>query len=210
MKRRSAVVLGAILSLAVTSTAQAQVAVGLRAGYNSAKLYVVEDEVDVSDISARSGFHAGADLAFGFSPMFGIQIGGAYSQKGAKLTGFGEDVTFKSDVIDVPALLVVSIPTGGNITPRLFAGGVASFEMSCKLTATSQSEDCDADNIGERKKSYFSLMAGVGVGIAAGPGSILLDVGYQYGLTNLSEDQGVNVRQDVIQASLGFRFPLGS
>jgi hypothetical protein len=207
-------VLGTALSLILVTGAQAQIALGVRAGYNNAKLTFTPPDPELPDFKARSGFHAGADLAFGLSPMFAIEVGAAYAQKGATAAESGIDATVAIDYIDMPLLFVVNIPTSGNITPRLFAGGVASFEMSCTLKLSvageaSLSEDCDEDNVGARKTSYFSGLFGGGIGFAAGPGSLLLDVGYQLGLTNVSDDPGQTVKENVFQASLGYRFALG-
>ena len=214
MRRFTGVVLGVALTMVLITGAQAQIAIGVRAGYNNAKLTFTPPDPELPDFKSRSGFHAGADLAIAIAPMFDIQAGAAYSQKGATAAESGIDATVAIDYIDVPLLFVVNIPTSGNITPRLFAGAVASFEMSCKLKQSvagegSVSEDCDEGNVGARKTSYFSGLFGGGIGFAAGPGNLLLDVGYQLGLTNVSDDPGQTVKENVIQASLGYRFPLG-
>ena len=133
MRRLTSVVLGTVLSLILVTGAQAQIAIGVRAGYNNSKLSITPEDPDVPDFTSRGGFHAGADLAIGLGPMFGIEAGAAYSQKGAKAAESGVDGTVAIDYIDVPLVFVVNIPTSGIITPRLFAGGVASFEMSCKF-----------------------------------------------------------------------------
>ena len=214
MRRLTSVILGATLSLALASTAQAQLAIGLRAGYNSSKISVTEDGTSVDEgFKSRGGFHAGADLAIGLSPMFGIQLGGVYSQKGASMSEGTVEATIAVDYIDVPLLFVVSIPSG-NITPRRFAGGVASFEMSCKLTGSVDgtsvpSVDCSDEDLGARKSSYFSALFGAGIKFGVGPGGLLLDVGYQLGLTSISDEEGTDVKLNVIQASLGYQFPLG-
>jgi len=208
MRRLTSVILGAILSLALASTAQAQLALGIRAGYNSSKISVTEDGTTVDEgLTSLGGFHAGADLAIGFSPMFGVQVGAAYSQKGAAFEGV--DAKIAVDYVDVPVLLVVSVPTSGNITPRLFAGGVASFKMSCKLKAAGESIDCGDEDIGTLKSSYFAALFGAGIKFGVGPGGLLLDVGYQLGLTNIIDDETVTVKANVMQASLGYQFPLG-
>jgi hypothetical protein len=204
------------LSLVLATTAQAQFALGLRAGYNSSKVSVTVDGTsDDEGFSSRGGFHAGADLAIGLSPMFGIEVGAAYSQKGASLSEGGIEGTIAVDYVDVPLLFVVSVPTSGNVTPRLFAGGVASFEMSCKVKASadgvSASVDCsEFEDFGTLKSSYFSALFGAGIGFAAGPGTLLLDVGYQLGLTNISDVTDETAKVNVIQASLGYQFPLGN
>ena len=114
----------------------------------------------------------------------------------------------------MPVLFVLSVPTEGSITPRLFAGGVASFKMSCKLKGSVDgtsvpSQDCSDDDIGARKSNYFSALFGAGIKFGVGPGGLLLDVGYQLGLTNISDETDVTVKVNVIQASLGYQFPLG-
>ena len=208
MRRLTGVMLGSILSLALASTVQAQVALGIRGGYNSSKITVKADGTSIeTGLKSLSGFHAGADLAFAFSPMLGIEVGGAYSQKGASEDGGDGKVAF--DVVDVPVLLAVSIPTEGSVTPRLFAGGVGSFKVSCKIKEGGASADCSDADVGAPKSFYISLLFGAGVGFAAGPGSLVLDVGYQLGLTNIIDDEIETVRVNVIQASLGYRFPIG-
>ena len=215
MRRLISLMLGAILSLALASTAQAQIALGIRGGYNSSKITVEEGGTSVDEgFKSRGAFHAGADLTIGFSPMFGIQAGGMYSQKGASLSEGTVEATIAVDYVDVPVLFVVSVPTSGNITPRLFAGGVASFKMSCKLKGSVDgqsvpSQDCTDDDIGTLKSSYFSALFGAGIKFGVGPGGLLLDVGYQLGLTNIVDDESETVKANVIQASLGYQFPLG-
>jgi len=208
MRRLTGVLLGAILSLALVSTAQAQIALGIKGGVNSSKITVNVDGTSVdTGLKSLIGFNAGADLAFGFSPMFGIEVGGVYSQKGAKEDGGDGKVAF--DVIDVPVLLAVSIPTEGSVTPRLFAGGVGSFKLSCKIKEGGASADCSDADVGAPKSFYISLLFGAGIGFAAGPGSLVLDVGYQLGLTNIIDEEIETVKVNVIQASLGYRFPIG-
>ncbi|UCD25253.1 MAG: PorT family protein, partial [Gemmatimonadota bacterium] len=70
-------------------------------------------------------------------------------------------------------------------------------------------EDCDDENVGPRKTTYFSALFGAGIGFATGPGSLLLDLGYQLGLTDISDEEGQTVKSNVFQISLGYRFPLG-
>ncbi len=214
MRRLASAALAGALSLALVATVQAQIAVGVRAGYNNSRLSISPEDTDDPDFKSRGAFHFGADLAFTLSPMFAIEAGAVYSQKGATAAESGIDATVALDYLDVPVLFVVNIPTNSNITPRLFAGGVASFELSCKFKLSvagvgSASTDCDPDDIGERKKSYLSALFGGGIGFAAGPGSVLLDVGYQLGLTNLSDETAETAKLNVFQISLGYRFPLG-
>jgi hypothetical protein len=199
--------LGASLSLALASTAQAQIALGIRAGYNNSKISVSEGGVPASGFTRLSGFHGGVDLTIGLATNAGLQVGAVYSQKGVNVEGF--DAKIALDYIDVPVAFVFSIPTEGPVTPRLFIGGVVSFEMSCKLKGAGESLDCGDEDIGARKSTYFSGLGGAGIAIAAGPGSLIVDAGFQLGLTNISDETDVTVKFNTIQASLGYQFPIG-
>ena len=207
MRRFTSVLLGVSLSLVLATAAQAQIALGIRGGYNSSSVTLKFDDVKQEGLKSRSGFHAGADVSFMVSPMIGIELGGLYSQK-----GFKEDVTdgatLKLDYIDVPLVVAVTVPTNSQIMPRIFAGGVGSFEMSCKISDASTSVDCTDDDF-TRKKSYFSAIFGAGVAVAAGPGSFLVQADYQLGLTNIADEEGVSAKGNVIQGSVGYRFPIG-
>jgi hypothetical protein len=207
MRRLTSVILGAILSLALASTAQAQLALGIRAGWNSSGMIVNEGGASVSQFDRLNGFHAGADLTIGVASNMGILIGGVYSQKGGKEQS--SDLKLAVDYIDVPLLFVFTIPSSGSVTPRLFIGAVGSFEMSCKIKDSSGSVDCSDDEIGAREKFYLSGLGGAGIAFAAGPGSLLLDAGFQLGLTDISNETDLTVKINTIQVSLGYQFPLG-
>jgi len=206
MRRFVSVVLGASLCVFVATTAQAQIALGIRGGYNSSTATVKVDDVKQEGLTSRSGFHGGVDLAFMASPMVGVEIGGLYSQK-----GFGEEATdakLKLDYIDIPLVVAINVPTNSQITPRLFLGGVGSIEMSCKVSAAGVSADCTDEDFA-RKSFYFSAIGGAGIAIAAGPGTFLIQADYQLGLTNISDEEGVSAKGNAIQASVGYRFPVG-
>ena len=207
MRRFVSVVLGASLCVFVATTAQAQIALGIRGGYNSSSVTIKENDVKIEGFKSRSGFHGGVDLAFAVSPMVGVEIGGFYSQK-----GFGEestDATAKLDYIDIPLVVAINVPTNSQITPRIFLGGVGSIEMSCKLSLAGTSVDCTDEDFGARKSFYFSAIGGAGIAVAAGPGTFLIQGAYQLGLTNISDEEGVSAKGNAIQASVGYRFPVG-
>ncbi|UCG89229.1 MAG: PorT family protein [Gemmatimonadota bacterium] len=206
MRRFASVMLGVSMGLVLATAAHAQAAIGVRGGFNSSSVTIKVNDVKVEGLGSRSGFHAGAEAAFMVSPMFAIEIGGQYSQK-----GFKEDATdekAKLDYIDVPLVVAVNVPTNSQITPRIFAGGVGSFEMSCKLVDGDTSEDC-TDASFPRKKSYFSAIAGAGIAVAAGPGSFIVQAAYQLGLTNIADEEGVSAKGNAIQASVGYRYNIG-
>ena len=208
MRRLTRVLLGVSLSLLVVSAVQAQTGVGVRAGYNSSELSITANGRSVANLSSHSGFHGGVDLSIALGQMIAVEAGAIYSQKGATGSEGDLSLTIAMDYIDVPLMFAINVPTTGSVKPRIFAGAVASFEMSCKFNEGSQSSECDEEGF-SRKKSYFSAVFGGGVGIGIGPGSLLLDLGFQLGMTNISDVEGENAKMNVFQASVGYRFPLG-
>jgi hypothetical protein len=213
MRRLTRVLLGVSLSLLVVSAVQAQTGVGVRAGFNSSELSITVDGQSVANLGSHSGFHGGVDLSIALGQMISVEAGGIYSQKGATDSEGDLSLTIAMDYIDVPLMFAINVPTNGSVKPRIFAGAVASFEMKCKFSEKvsgeeSQITECDEEGF-SRENTYFSAVFGGGVGIGIGPGSLLLDLGFQLGMTNISDVEGENAKMNVFQASVGYRFPLG-
>jgi hypothetical protein len=209
MGRFTGVLLGACLSLFIVATAQAQVALGVRGGYSNSDLSVTVDGQSAQDLNTRNGLHGGVDVSFGLSHMVALEAGASYAQKGATQTVGDVKATLAADYIDVPLVLALNIPTSGTVAPRIFFGPVGSFELSCKFKGgTEGSSDC-TDAGFARKSYYVSVLFGGGVGFGLGPGNVVLDFGFQLGMTNISEVEGEDAKMNVFQVSAGYRFPLG-
>ncbi len=132
----------------------AAASVGLQAAPAAAQQIRVQPQVgvnfanvsEVSELAAgfgidtkmRIAFHGGVGILFGLSEQLSIGTGGYYSQQGLKLTATGEpDVTLKLDYVKVPLTLSAAFPSGGGVTPFVFAGPMVGFKAACKVSGGS-------------------------------------------------------------------------
>ena len=182
-----------ILVLACLSIGQvsAQTTLSFRGGASIATLGGPDIDDIGSTIDSRTGLNVGAALTFGLGGNLGVQVGGAYVQKGFSLTEQSAKVTFALNYIEIPVLLRVGIPTAGNISPHFFLGLAISIEAGCSVEASDQgvsvSVDCSEGDF-DVKSTDLGGMGGVGLDIAtAGPLSITLDVIYNLGLSSIDD-----------------------
>lgn len=206
----------------------AAASVGLQAAPAAAQQIRVQPQVgvnfanvsEVSELAAgfgidtkmRIAFHGGVGILFGLSEQLSIGTGGYYSQQGLKLTQTGEpDVTLKLDYVKVPLTLSAAFPSGGGVTPFVFAGPMVGFKAACKASGGGVSIDCDAGDLAVKSIDFGALLGG-GIGIQAGTGMVTLNGWYNLGLTNI-DDEAVSgdpkPKNRVFGFSVGYAFPLG-
>jgi hypothetical protein len=201
VKKRSSFVLFVLL-LALATTASAQIKFGLKGGVNLADMagdgwVVLAAEAETTvDHKFSLGFGGGvfAQVPLGQSGLL-LQPEALFIVKGYKRETGGSDITHtaKWNYIEVPVLVKYSIPMQGKISPNLFAGPFAAFNIGGKITfgnIPASEEDgyeyLDIDNI---KALDFGITFGGGLDFAVGPaGKLTFDVRYTMGLTDAFDD----------------------
>ena len=136
----------------------------------------------------------GAYITININDMFAIQPEVLFMQRGGKIDEI--DVLYHIDddwvdgtwameakhgYVEIPVLAKLSIPTDGALTPFFFAGPAVSFNLSAENEMAmeipsydwSETETEDDEDIGGID---FALVFGAGLGIAAGPGEIVVDL----------------------------------
>lgn len=209
----TATILG--ISLSVSPAYAQGLDIGAEAGLNVSDLSVDADGESV-DTSAETGFRFGGILRFDFSPVVGFQTGASFSQKGAtdESTGTGPEAAIEFEYLEVPVLLNVNIPTGpAPVQPRLYGGGNVSFELSCDVTASGDGVDasaaCDDPTSGlgvDTRSADFGLLVGGGLDFPAGPGAFAVDARYEFGLTDVADDDAdvLEIKNRNLQAVAGY------
>lgn len=150
---------------------------GIKAGINISNWS--GDDADGFD--SKMGLAFGGFFDFAFSPTFGLQAEVLYSQKGMKESFLGEDMTLKTDYIEIPLLLKYKFATQGNLKPAIVFGPAVGF-----LTK--------ADAEGEDVKDYFkSTDFGLAFGLSlmvenANGGGITFDGRYTMGMSKILEE----------------------
>jgi hypothetical protein len=215
---RSAV-LAAVLGIVATSGAEAQTSphIGFKLGA-SFSTFSTDDAFD-EDVKTLTKFTGGGFMRFDMG-AFAIQPELMYVTKGGRFEETFEGVTVKAelrlDYIEIPVLLVVPLMRGPGVAPYLYGGPAFALEARCQVHASadgfSVTESCDdADEGGfDRRKFDVGAMLGGGVAIPMGPGSILLEGRYNFGLMNLNDsEQDGTVRNRSGAVLAGYSIPIG-
>lgn len=206
------IVVGLLLGLATPALGQG-VALGFRGGLNSAT-ETVSDDAGI-DIKSRTTFHLGGIIEIGIQETFALQIEAILSEKGVAINEAGIKAALELSYLQIPILAKVIIPTPPTspITPHFFAGPNFGFEVSCNITGegggVSVSIGCDESGI-ETKGFDFGLLFGGGLSIGKGPVAFLVDVAFDFGLSNIDNTPGSTdtIRNRTFMASVGLMFPI--
>lgn len=208
------------LFLGVSSGAAQGFTVGAEGGLGLADFSVDPDVTTES----RTNFVFGGVVRYDFAPsgVFGVQSGLNFTQKGTKQVEADTEVEWKLSYLELPLLAAVNIPIeDAKIQPRVYTGGLISFETSCELEGRSPSTtvtvDCDSPDLTallgtelETSSVDFGLVFGGGFGIEAGSGLLTADVRYDLGLTNINETVGstTEIKNRVWYFTAGYHYRL--
>ena len=205
----------------MTPALQAQgTSFGLRAGINSATVDISDGSGLTVEPDSRIGIDIAAVLNLGITDAFSVQPELHFIQKGYmfEFDFFGDkveqDVTL--NYVEVPILAKYAF---GSETFMGFveAGPSVGFGLNGNVkTSDGQMEEEEDINFGSEEDELKALDIGVafgaGVGVPVGPGQLFLDVRYQLGLSNISNEEGTEAtefKNKGLSAGLGFLFPIG-
>lgn len=160
---------------------------GIKAGANFANF---SGDLDSDGIT---NFHAGGVLELNIVPSFSVQAEGLFSSQGGNakyeedgVVGVAEDINL--DYIAVPVLAKFYVVPGKfSVT----VGPQFSFLVS------------DADTVLETKDFDLAMSGGVELKIIAG---LFVQGRYNVGVTNVSGSSEIDVKNNVLQLSVGYFF----
>lgn len=123
-----------ILFAAAASAERKPVALGLLGGVGVASLW----GSDVEELDLRIWPATGFSLAFHLPVFLGFETDLLYSSKGSGFSGEEEGklkvTTVTAHCLDVPFMIKVTAPTGGEVMPIFFGGPAFSYFVSKKVT----------------------------------------------------------------------------
>lgn len=185
--RRSLIAITAFAAISAVAYSPAPAsaqAIGFKLGGSFANLDI-EDEEDTLD--GITGFVGGGFIRFG-TGRFSLQGELLSVTKGADFVGetSDDDAELRLEYIEIPVMLHVPL-TYGTFSPYVLAGPTVSLESGCDFTDGTVSGDCDDADLFGRKKTDFGVTAGGGVEFAMGPGAILVEGRYTWGLSNIND-----------------------
>ena len=202
--------------LALPTTAESQVAIGVSGGLSLANFS--GDDVDDDEFDSRTGLLAGGFINVPISEILSVTSGLYYVQKGASDAEAGEDGTFKVDYVEVPVLLQVGVGQTESAAFSVFAGPRLGFETKCQVEGADDgvtaAVDCDspalADALGfelETKGVTFGAIFGAGVRVMTSETMFFVaNGGLDLGLQSFVDIEDVDIKNNAwfLQAGVGW------
>lgn len=202
------IILSAIMLLGIGYTAQAQKATyGIKAGVNFATW-----GGDVDNTKSRTGFHAGFIAEFNAAPNFSIQPELLYSQQGVRFQDSGsvagvpynQEVKGKFDYLTLPVLFKFYVVEGFNIYAGPQVGYLLSAKTDSDASVGSFYGSSSSDDIRDDSNDLdFGLTGGIGYD---SPTGLFLQARYYAGLSNVNKDGDADIKNNVFQLSIGYKF----
>ena len=165
---------------------------GVKAGLNVSSL--TGDDADGYDM--KIGYHFGGYAKISLTEAFSIQPELLYNAVGAKSSEGSFDTNLKVNYITVPVMLGYSF---GKISVQ--AGPQIGFLTSAKMKIESGGDSAESDVKDQLKGTDF----GVNVGLGAEFGKLNAAARYCFGLSNIADSDDADIKNGVIQLSLGYK-----
>ena len=205
----------AILAFSGASMA-AQWSVGCRAGLN---LATISGDVEDEFLTMNPGLHAAADVELGLGKWLGLRSGIAYTMKGARWSydrenaegeesGAHDDT--KASYLEIPLSLQFRPPVSWKIKPYVSFGPALGLFLGAQKTVKVDGEEVYSATRNEGARNVdLGLTAGGGAGVRVGPGEILLEVCFTWGLLTVDASGDEYVVNRALSITLGYSLPLG-
>lgn len=195
----------ACVAIAPAADAYAQTSIGAKLGASFANLNVDPDD---DSLSGRTGFVGGGFIRFDMG-RFGLQAELLSVSKGASFEDAGDEGELSLEYVEIPVLLHVPLGMGTSFAPYVLVGPTIAFEVGCDFDGGAGSVDCDDADLFDRGGTDFGLAGGAGLAFAVGPGAVLLEGRYTWGITDIEEtSDAVDVKNRAVYVMLGYSIPL--
>jgi hypothetical protein len=178
---------------AICFSTYSQVSLGIKGGLNLSN--ITGDDIDDADM--RASIHLGGYLNFAFSEKLSLQPELLYNSMGAKDNPDPDlDYTLKLSYITIPVNLMYSIRNF-----NIHAGPQLGFLVAAKEKYEAGGDSQENDIKDELKGADF----GFGLGVGANFGKLNATIRYVAGLSSIVDEGDIDVKNSLIQLSLGYR-----
>ena len=192
----------ALLSMVSLVSAQ-HTSYSIKGGLNMSNFYGDE----LNDKNMKTGFHIGVGADFEFAPNMAIQTGLLFSSKGAKYTYSSAEIDVNANYLQLPIHFAYKIDVMPGTRVVLHAGPYVAYGIGGKTSAGNLEVDTFKDD------AFLDVLnglkpfdAGLGLGVGAEFGRILVDLGWDMGLTNISRIDNADLKTQNAYLSVGYKF----
>ncbi len=194
----------ALLSMVSLVSAQ-HTSYSIKGGLNMSNFYGDE----LNDKNMKTGFHIGVGADFEFAPNMGIQSGLFFTSKGAKYTTdlVSTELNANANFLQLPLHFAYKIDVMPGTRVVLHAGPYVAYGIGGKTSAGNLEVDTFKDD------AFLDVLnglkpfdAGLGLGVGAEFGRILVDLGWDMGLTNISRIDNADLKTQNAYLSVGYKF----
>ena len=205
MKKKSFLL--TIAMLAIVTVASAQMSLGVKGGVNMSNFYGDE----LTDKNMKIGFNVGLLADYEIAYNSAIQSGLFFITHGFKseTTTWNAEYTENLMYLRIPIHYAYKIDVTPGTKVVLHAGPYVAYGVggSRKASVGNISGEWDVDKIfGDEVGQYKPFDAGLGLGVGAEFGPLLLDLGWDMGLVSISNSDNVNIKNQNAYLSVGYKF----
>lgn len=199
-----------LIAGAIAFSVSAQNKFGIRGGLNMANVDIEASGLSVSPES-RTTFFAGINFEVPMKENLFISPGIQYTGRGYKLSGNGNSGEAKLSYIDIPLLLNFKAPVSETANILISGGGIAGILLSATGESKYSNGTSNSEDIKDSFETFnFGLIFGGGIEIVSTSVTIIPQVYYTIGLTNLEKNTSgsseVSVTARDLSFGVGFRF----
>ena len=190
-----------VAMFAVATVAQAQVALGVKAGVNASNFYGSE----LNNNNAKIGFNAGISADYDFTYNMGIQTGLFATTKGYK----NGDLNYSDNLVylQIPVHFAYKVDVTPGTRVFLHAGPYAAYGIAGKRSDSYRSlEDSSNKVFGSGVLQYKAFDAGLGIGAGVELGQLFFDLGWDMGLVDISQVSNRSRKNQNAYLSVGYKF----
>lgn len=207
MKKKRFMLVFAMLAMVMTISAQMNL--GIKGGVNMSNFY----GDDITNNNVKIGFHIGLAADYDFAYNSAIQTGLFFTTKGVKYSSsVGEasgDVTINPMYLQLPVHYAYKIDVTPGTRVVLHAGPYAAYGVGGKSKLSGSvgevGAETESDIFGD--DGFFKRFdAGLGLGVGAEFGPLLLDLGWDMGLINIEDSNDGDVKNQNAYLSVGYKF----
>lgn len=210
-----------LAGLMLTSSLQSQSAIGGKMGIHLSKWTGEDGDFYGPNSKYAVGTQAGLVFQIGINDMISIQPELLLLQKGVRVktsysfSNFGDEINFEGitrfNYLEVPILVKLNFPIGEQLSVFLNVGPSIGYVLNGVSLRKQDSETEKGDFMFNDQTGYnrfdTSIAVGGGIGYDLPFGKLLLEVRYLYGLLDVNDRIGIEVKNRGVGATLGFMLP---